>query len=95
MKAMLAGTVIATSTRTVEVDGYHYFPAETVDMKLLKPSTLSTFCPFKGRAKYWDVVVGEVVHANAAFSYPEPKEDMGHLAGRIAFWPDGKGVKVA
>ena len=36
MKAIWRGQVIAESERTLEVDGYVYFPRETVRMELLR-----------------------------------------------------------
>jgi uncharacterized protein (DUF427 family) len=41
MKATWRGNVIAESDRTVDVDGYRYFPRESVRMELLRPSPLT------------------------------------------------------
>jgi uncharacterized protein (DUF427 family) len=41
MKAIWRGHVIAESDRTLEVDGYRYFPRESVRMDLLRPATLT------------------------------------------------------
>jgi uncharacterized protein (DUF427 family) len=38
MKAIWRGQVIAESDRTLEVDGYKYFPREAVRMELLRPA---------------------------------------------------------
>jgi uncharacterized protein (DUF427 family) len=38
MKAIWRGQVIAESARTLEVDGYRYFPRESVRMELLQAS---------------------------------------------------------
>jgi uncharacterized protein (DUF427 family) len=38
MKATWRGQVVADSDRTLEVDGYVYFPRETVRMELLRAS---------------------------------------------------------
>jgi uncharacterized protein (DUF427 family) len=40
---------------------------------------------------YHDVLVGDGVNQNAAWSYPEPKDAAGQIRGYVAFW---KGVKV-
>ena len=40
MKAIWNGTVIAESDDTVVVEGNHYFPAESVDASLLRPSDI-------------------------------------------------------
>ncbi len=42
MKATWRGRVIAESDRTIEVDGYRYFPREAVSMDLLRASPLTS-----------------------------------------------------
>ena len=42
MKAIWHGQVIAESDRTLEVDGYSYFPRATVRMDLLRASPPTT-----------------------------------------------------
>ncbi len=41
MKAIWRGQVIAESDRTLEVDGYRYFPREAVRMELLRPAPMT------------------------------------------------------
>ena len=41
MKAIWRGQVIAESDRTLEVDGYRYFPREAVSMDLLCASPMT------------------------------------------------------
>ncbi|MBI4565525.1 MAG: DUF427 domain-containing protein [Planctomycetes bacterium] len=38
MKAIWNGQVVAESDRTVEMDGYRYFPRDAVRMDLLRPA---------------------------------------------------------
>jgi uncharacterized protein (DUF427 family) len=73
------------------VEGNHYFPIESVDRKLLRPSSTHTECGWKGTASYYDVVVGDAVNKDAAWYYPEPKDAAKEITGRVAFW---KGVVV-
>ncbi len=83
--------VIAESDRTVVVEGNHYFPPECVRPELLRPSETRTVCPWKGVASYYDVVAGDKVNKDAAWTYPSPKPEASHISGRIAFW---RGVTV-
>lgn len=46
---------------------------------------------WKGKARYYDIVVGEKVNKNAAWNYPEPKEAAQYLKGYVAF---ERGVQV-
>ncbi|EIM04815.1 DUF427 domain-containing protein [Rhodanobacter denitrificans] len=37
-------------------------------------------------ASYYDVIVGDVVNAQAARYYPQPRRAAARIAGRVAFW---------
>ena len=92
MKAIWNGAVIAESDDTVVVEGNHYFPADSVDRNVLRPSDTHTVCPWKGTASYWTLEVDGQVNRDAAWYYPEPKDAAAHVRDRVAFW---KGVTVA
>lgn len=83
--------VIASSERTVVVDGNHYFPPDSVDHAHLEPSEKTTVCGWKGRAGYYDIVVGEQRNRAAAWYYPDPSEAAEKIGDHVAF---GQGVKV-
>ncbi len=92
MRAVWNSAEIANSTETVIVEGNHYFPAESVNSDLLRPSDTHTTCPWKGEASYYDVVVGDDVNRDAAWYYPDPKPAAKEISGHIAFW---RGVNVS
>jgi uncharacterized protein (DUF427 family) len=85
------GRTIASSDRTVVVEGNHYFPLEDVEDGVLEPTETHTVCPWKGTASYYDVVVDGERNGDAAWWYPTPKEAAAEIEGRVAFW---KGVEV-
>ncbi|MBX9616095.1 MAG: DUF427 domain-containing protein [Caulobacteraceae bacterium] len=85
------GVVIATSDDTVVVEGNHYFPREAVDAAVLKASTTTSTCPWKGVASYHSIVVDGKENRDAAWFYAEPKSAAAEIRDRIAFW---KGVEV-
>ncbi len=91
MQAIWNGEVIADSTDTIVVEGNHYFPVESVNMKFMKPTDTHTVCPWKGEANYYSIDVGGEKNIDAAWYYPEPKEQASNIKGHIAFW---KGVEV-
>jgi len=91
VKANWNKATIADSASTVVVEGNHYFPPESVDFDLLKPSDTTTVCPWKGIAHYFNVVVNGDENPNAAWYYPEPKPAAAEIRDRVAFW---KGVEV-
>lgn len=91
MKAIWKDKIIAESDSTVVVEGNHYFPPDSVNMDLLRPSDKQTRCPWKGLANYYDVAVGDEVNSDAAWYYPEPNDAAREIKGYVAFW---QGVSV-
>ena len=88
-KATWNGAVLAESADTVEVEGNHYFPPESLQMEHFRPADTQTTCWWKGKASYYTVVVGGKENPDAAWYYPEPKEAAKNIAGRVAFWGSG------
>jgi uncharacterized protein (DUF427 family) len=90
-KAMWNGQVLAESDRTVMVEGNHYFPPETVDLKYFAQSDSHTICPWKGTASYYNVQVDGKINHDAAWYYPKPSEAAKTIKDYVAFW---RGVEV-
>lgn len=90
-KAVWNGAVLAESDETIFLEGNHYFPPTSVHWVYFKPSEHHTTCPWKGEASYYHLVVGDQTNADAAWSYPQPKEAAAAIQGYIAFW---NGVEV-
>ncbi len=91
VKAIWNGVTLADSRETVVVENNHYFPLSSVDPAVLKPSSTTSVCPWKGTAHYYTVLVDGSENRDAAWSYPDPKSAAAQIKGRVAFW---KGVKV-
>ena len=86
MKAVLDNTILAESDETVVVEGNHYFPPGSLKEEYLEPSDQSTTCPWKGKASYYDVVVGETRKKNAAWYYPDPSDAASQIKDHVAFY---------
>ena len=91
IKAVWNDRAIASSDRTVVVEGNHYFPREDVDTSSLEDSATTSICPWKGTAHYYTLIVDGERNEDAAWFYPEPKPEAEMIRDRIAFW---KGVEV-
>ncbi len=65
-----------------------YFPREDVRMDCLEVSALTTYCPFKGNATYWSLVVGDRTAKDAGWSYDNPYPEAFPIRGWIAFYLD-------
>lgn len=80
------GTVIADSDATVIVEGNHYFPLESVNQELLRPSETHSVCPWKGTASYYSVEIDGETNSDAAWYYPAPKDAASEIKDHLAFW---------
>jgi uncharacterized protein (DUF427 family) len=64
-----------------------YVPPADVAAHVLERRADTTFCEWKGRAIYFDVVTAERRHPRAAWSYPEPFPSFEPLADYLSFYP--------
>jgi uncharacterized protein (DUF427 family) len=90
-RAIWKNTIIAESERVQKVDGYTYFPPESVRRDHLRNTETTSVCRWKGTASYYDVVVGEHVNVDAAWCYPHTSEAARAIQSWIGFW---RGVKI-
>ncbi|MBT8478843.1 MAG: DUF427 domain-containing protein [Gemmatimonadetes bacterium] len=66
----------------------YYLPPADIDSSVVREATGSSYCEWKGLARYWDVVVGDVRVPSAAWSYPEPTPAFEALRDHLAFYAD-------
>ncbi len=91
MKAIWKDCVIAHSDNTVLIEGNHYFPINSLDHNLINQTQTTSYCPWKGTASYYNVVVAGETNEAAAWFYSEPKEEAKDVLDRVAFW---KGIEI-
>jgi uncharacterized protein (DUF427 family) len=91
VRATWNGALLAESDRTILVEGNQYFPLEDVARERLEPTESHTYCPWKGQASYYDVVVAGERNADAAWYYHEPFTAAEGVRDYVAFW---HGVEV-
>ncbi len=87
------GLVVADSTATLTLKeaGYppvHYFPFVDVDESLLRSSSTSTYCPYKGDAAYYSIVGPSGEIRDAIWTYADPYQEVRAIAGYLAFYPN-------
>jgi len=92
-KVLLNGKIIAESNDTIEIEGNHYFPIESLKKEYLEKSDLKTTCPWKGVANYYHLNMDGEKMNDMVWYYPEPKNAASQIKGRIAFY-QRKGLKV-
>ena len=64
----------------------YYFPHSDVRIERMTPTGHHTFCPYKGTASYWTIVVGDKVAENAVWGYPEPFEEVTAIENFVALY---------
>lgn len=92
---VLGGVVIARSIGAWRVlETFHpptyYLPPESFILGALAPgSPRSSWCEWKGRARYWTIVAPgtDRREADAGWSYPDPAPAYADLAGCLAVYP--------
>ncbi|MCJ1481166.1 hypothetical protein MMC06_001322 [Schaereria dolodes] len=73
--ATVNGTRIADTDEWETVEGNIYFPPSSVNKSLLSESSTTTVCPWKGTASYYDINVDGKELKDAAWYYPQPKDE--------------------
>ena len=91
MKAIWHDTVIAESDDIVVLEGNHYFPISSLNRDCITFSNHHTMCSWKGQTSYYSLLVNGEMNTDAAWYYPEPKNEADSIKDRVAFW---KGVKI-
>ena len=101
VEVTVGGEKLASSDRalllqeTGSPDRY-YLPPADVRTDLLKATSTTSTCPFKGEAAYWSVEAGGEVHRDVVWSYPDPIPAVAQIAGLLCFWAErGAAVTVA
>ncbi len=64
----------------------YYVPPADIEPATLVEASGSSFCEFKGRASYYDLVVGDRRCARAAWAYPLPTRPFAAIARHLAFY---------
>ena len=87
------GTVIAVSSNTLQVEESRYppviyVPRADVDFAFLVENDHSTYCPFKGDARYWNIRVGNDFLGSAVWGYDTPYDEVATLKDYVAFYAD-------
>lgn len=87
----LGGVIVADSRRAVRTletshPPSYYVPPGDVLEGVLVPAGGSSFCEWKGHARYFDVVVAGDRRPAAAWSYPAPTVPFAILRDHVAFY---------
>jgi uncharacterized protein (DUF427 family) len=92
VRVMVAGRIVAESTRTprLEEKGYppvYYLPRSDADISLLVRATHYTYCPYKGDCTYYSIPIGGSNSEYAVWTYEKPHEAVADIKEHLAFYP--------
>jgi uncharacterized protein (DUF427 family) len=92
VKVVFGGVTIAYTTRAKRVletshPPVYYVPPEDIRMECLRPSAGTSYCEWKGRTSYYDVVTEDRTEERAAWFYPSPTGSFRNLKDYVAFYP--------
>jgi uncharacterized protein (DUF427 family) len=91
VRVVLGGVTIVDSRDCWRVlETFHppswYIPADAFAPGVLREAAGSSFCEWKGRARYHDLVAGGVTAGRVAWSYPDPTPAFALIAGHVALY---------
>ena len=93
---VVADTDAALTLREATLPAVQYIPRSDVRQDMLRRTDTATYCPFKGDASYYSVVMsnGDTVE-DVIWTYEQPYPAVAPIAGHVAFYPDRAEVTVA
>ena len=65
-----------------------YVPREDADMAYLTRTEHTTYCPYKGDASYYSLMMDGRIAENAVWTYETPYPAMEQIRGMLAFYPN-------
>ncbi len=91
IRVVFNDVVIAETRRALRVletshPPVYYLPPADICMAYLTPAGRSTYCEFKGAARYWTLRVGDRAAENVAWSYPDPAPGFEAIRDHLAFY---------
>ncbi|MCH4893851.1 DUF427 domain-containing protein [Sphingomonas sp. SFZ2018-12] len=82
----VADTRAALRTLETSHPPTYYLPPDSVAPGLLRTAAGSSFCEWKGWARYFDLVLPDETVAGVAWSYPDPTRGFAALRDHLAFY---------
>jgi len=84
----VADTKSALTLREAAYPAVQYIPRSDVDMSLLDRSKTASYCPYKGDAAYFSIIVGEDRRPDAIWTYEAAFPAVAEIESHLAFYPD-------
>ncbi|MCJ2095578.1 DUF427 domain-containing protein [Methylobacterium sp. J-072] len=93
IRVIVAGVAVADTRNAVRLEEasyppVFYIPRADIQADSFVPSAKTSHCPYKGEARYFDLVVEGVRRADAVWSYEAPFPAVSAIRDHVAFYPD-------
>jgi uncharacterized protein (DUF427 family) len=101
VEVRVRGEVVAVTERALLLSetalaNRYYIPREDVGAKLHGPTDTTSWCPYKGTATYWTIVLADgTALPDAAWSYETPYPESAPILGYLSFWGDDVEISAA
>jgi uncharacterized protein (DUF427 family) len=90
----VADTTSALTLQEATYPPVQYVPLSDVDPAVLQRTDHATYCPYKGDASYYSLVVDGTTHDNAVWTYETPYDAVAPIAGHVAFYPNVADIRT-
>lgn len=93
IRVLVTGVAVADTRHAVRLEEAHYpavfyIPRSDISIQYFVPSARTSHCPYKGDARYFDLVVEGARRADAVWSYEAPFPAVVAIKDHVAFYPD-------
>ncbi|MBV9513749.1 MAG: DUF427 domain-containing protein [Mycobacteriaceae bacterium] len=90
LRVVVNGTVLVDTDDTVIVfetalESRLYVDPSLVRTDLLRPTDTTSYCNYKGVARYWAAVMGDTIIDDVAWSYPDPPAESRAITNHLSF----------
>jgi uncharacterized protein (DUF427 family) len=84
----IADTTSALTLQEASYPAVQYVPLADVDPAVLERTDHATYCPYKGDASYYSLVLDGETRDNVVWAYETPYDAVAPIAGHVAFYPN-------
>ena len=85
---VVAQTDNALKLEEAKYPAVFYVPRSDIDLAYFQRSEHSTYCPYKGPASYFNLVIAGETAENVVWSYEDPYPAMVEIKDHVAFYAD-------
>lgn len=93
VRVLLAGVAVADTRSALRLEegrypAVYYIPRADIRTACFVASANASHCPYKGDARYFDLVVDGTRRPDAVWCYEDPYPAVAAIRGHVAFYPD-------